>query len=66
MPYSTFEHLTWKDFFQVLCSYFQLPSSATISGELMQAEYAVTMNNVLFAFGKHSLIYFTLDGASNL
>jgi hypothetical protein len=32
----------------------------------MQAEYVVTMNDVLLAFGKHSLICFKLDGATNL
>jgi hypothetical protein len=50
----------------VLHSCFQLPSSTSISGELLQAEYAVTMNDVLLALGKHSLIYFTLDDATNL
>jgi hypothetical protein len=33
MPYSAFEHSAWKDFFQVLHGYFQLPSSTAISGE---------------------------------
>ncbi len=32
----------------------------------MQAKYAVTMNDVLLTLDKHSLIYFTLDGATNL
>jgi hypothetical protein len=32
----------------------------------MQVEYAVTMNDVLLALSKHSFIYFTLDGATNL
>jgi hypothetical protein len=32
----------------------------------MQAEYAITMNDVLLAFNKHSLICFTLDDATNL
>jgi len=66
MPYSDFEHPTWKDLSQALHSCFQLPSSTAISGELMRTEYAVTMNDVLLAFGKHSLICFTLDGATNL
>jgi hypothetical protein len=66
MPYYAFEHPTWKFFFQALRGCFQLPSLAAISGELMQVEYVVTMNKFLFALGKHSLIYFTLDGATNL
>ncbi|CAK9270788.1 unnamed protein product [Sphagnum jensenii] len=66
MPYSAFEHPAWKDFFQVLRGCFQLPSSTTIGGELLQAQYVVTMNDVLLALGKHSLIYFTLDNATNL
>ncbi len=32
----------------------------------MQAKYAVTMNDVLFALGKHLLICFTLDDATNV
>jgi hypothetical protein len=32
----------------------------------MRAEYGVTMNDVLLTLGKHSLICFTLDGATNL
>jgi hypothetical protein len=35
MPYSAFEHPAWKYFFQALRGCFQLPSSATIGGELM-------------------------------
>jgi hypothetical protein len=66
MLYFAFEHPTWKDFFQALRSSFQLPSSATIGGKLMRAEYAVTMNDVMFALSKHSLICFTLDSATNL
>jgi hypothetical protein len=66
MPYSAFEHPTWKDFFRALHGYFQFPSSTTIGGELMQVEYAVTMNDVLLAFNKHSLICFSLDDATNL
>ncbi len=66
MPYSAFEHPAWKDFFQALRNYFQLPFSAMIDGELMQIEYAVTVNDVLLALGKHSLICFTLNGATNL
>jgi peroxiredoxin family protein len=49
-----------------LRGYFQLPSSAAISGELMRTEYAITMNDVSLALGKHSFICFTLDGATNL
>ncbi|CAK9207872.1 unnamed protein product [Sphagnum troendelagicum] len=66
MLYSAFEHPTWKDFFQALCGYFQLPSSTAIGGDLMRAEYAITMNDVLLALSKHSLICFTLDNATNL
>jgi hypothetical protein len=66
MPSSAFEHLAWKIFFQALRGCFQLPSSAAINGELMRAKYAITMNSVLLAFSKHSLICFTLDGATNL
>jgi hypothetical protein len=66
MPYSTFEHPAWKYFFQTLHGYFQFPSLAAIGGELMQAEYAITMNDVVLALDKHSLICFTLDGATNL
>jgi len=66
MPYFAFEHLTWKDFFQALHGCFQLLSSTAISGELVRAEYVVTMNDVLLTLGKHSLICFTLDGATNL
>ncbi len=32
----------------------------------MRTKYVVTMNNVLVAFGKHLLIYFTLNSATNL
>jgi hypothetical protein len=32
----------------------------------MRREYAVTMNDVLLALDKHSLICFMLDGATNL
>ncbi len=32
----------------------------------MRVEYAVTMNDVLLALSKHSLICFTLDNATNL
>ncbi len=39
---------------------------SAIGGELMRVEYVVTMNNVLLTLGKHSLIYFTLDSATNL
>jgi hypothetical protein len=35
MLYSTFEHPTWKDFFQALRDCFQLPSLASIGGEPM-------------------------------
>jgi hypothetical protein len=35
MPYSAFEHLAWKNFFQALRSCFQLPFLTIISGELM-------------------------------
>jgi hypothetical protein len=35
MLYYAFEHPAWKDFFQALRSYFQLPSSTAIGGELM-------------------------------
>jgi hypothetical protein len=66
MFYFAFEHSTWKDFFQALRGSFQLPSSAVIGGKLMRVEYAVTMNDVLFTLNKHSLIYFTLDSATNL
>jgi hypothetical protein len=65
-PYSAFEHPAWKVFFQSLRGCSQLPSSAAIGGDLMQAEYAATMNNVLLALRKHSLVCFTLDGALNV
>jgi hypothetical protein len=66
MPYFAFEHPAWKLFFQSLRGCFQLSSSAALGGDLMRAEYAATMNNVLLALGKHSLISFTLDGATNV
>ena len=39
-PYSAFSHPTWKAFFHALRGCYQLPSRASIGGELMQYEYS--------------------------
>jgi hypothetical protein len=39
---------------------------AAIGGDLLRAEYTETMNEVLLVLGKHPMICFTLDGATNL
>ena len=65
-PYSAFEHPAWKDFFRALRSSYQIPCRTAIGGSLMRNEYVETMNEVLVALGKHPLICFTLDGATNL
>ena len=65
-PYSAFEHPAWKAFFNALRGCYQLPSRALIGGELMMHEYTQTMNEVLLSIGKHPLVCFTLDGATNM
>ena len=66
VPFAAFEHQAWATFFQALRGSFKLPSTAAIGGELMLAEYGVTMNDVLLELGNLSLICFTLDGATNV
>jgi hypothetical protein len=65
-PYAAFCHPAWKAFFRALCGCYQLPTRAAIGGKLMMNEYNQTMNEVLLSLGKHPLICFTLDGATNL
>lgn len=65
-PYAAFGHPAWKHFFHALRGCYQLPTAAVIGGELMVNEYNQTMNEVLLSIGKHPLICFTLDGATNL
>ena len=65
-PFSAFEHPAWKAFFRSLRGCYILPTREAIGGHLMTSEYTETMNEVILDLGKHSLICFTLDGATNV
>ena len=65
-PFSAFDHPAWKGFFRALRGCYQLPTREALGGHLMRSEYTETMNEVLLTLSKHSLICFTLDGATNV
>ncbi|SPR00518.1 unnamed protein product (mitochondrion) [Plasmodiophora brassicae] len=66
MPFAAFEHESWRAFFKALRGSFKIPSTEAIGGDFMRTEYALTMNDVLLHLAKHTLICFTLDGATNV
>ncbi|ETV97590.1 hypothetical protein H310_09486 [Aphanomyces invadans] len=66
MPFAAFEHESWHAFFMALRGSFKIPSTEAIGGDLMRSEYALTMNDVLLALAKNTLICFTLDGATSV